>query len=207
MAKIAITIGRQYGSGGRELGQRLAKELNIPFYDEELVDMAAKKHDMSSEVLHNVDEKATNSFLYSLVSGSMGGSTPPFYYDMPINDKLFIAQSEIIKNLAKEGSCVLVGRCADYVLQDAGANCASLFIYAPLKDRIERISRLYDLSPEKAKDKIVKTEKKRRTYYNYYSNQEWGKMTNYNLCIDSASIGMDKAVEIAKAYVTARMGD
>lgn len=207
MSKIVVTIGRQYGSGGRELGQRLAKELDFKFYDEELVDMAAKKHDMSSEVLHNVDEKATNSFLYSLVSGSMGGSTPPFYYDMPLNDKLFIAQSEIIKSVAREGSCVIVGRCADYVLQDTEANCANLFVYAPMKNRIERISRIYELTPEKAKDKIIKTEKKRRTYYNYYSNQEWGKMTNYHLCIDPSSVGMDQALETVKAFVRAKMGD
>lgn len=207
MGNIVVTIGRQYGSGGRELGQKLAEEMGIPCYDKELVEMAAKKSDMSEDILKNVDEKATNSFLYSLATGSFRSNTPPFYYDMPLNDKLFVAQSEVIKSIAAKGSCVIVGRCADYILQDTEFNCANLFIYAPLQARIERIIRLYDLSPEKAKDKIIKTEKKRKTYYNYYSNQDWGKMTNYHLCLDTASIGMENAVQLAKQYVLMKKGD
>lgn len=209
MGNIVVTIGRQYGSGGRELGERLAKELGIPFYDKELVELAAKKSDMSEDVLKNIDEKATNSFLYSLVTGSMRGSTPPFYYEMPLNDRLFVAQSEVIKSLAAETSCVIVGRCADYILADTDFNCANIFVYAPMTARIDRVQKMYDttLSPSKAKEKIVKTDKTRKTYYNYYSNQDWGKMDNYHLCLDTSAIGMDNAVEIAKNFVRMKMGD
>lgn len=199
---IVITIGRQFGSGGRELGERLAKELNIPFYDKELVELAAEKSEMNHDVLKDIDERATNSFLYSLVTGSnsMRGMATPLYYEMPINDKLFILQSDIIKNLALKGSCVIVGRCADYVLESVDVNCANIFVYSSMKNKIERISKLYDLSPEKAKDRIVKTEKKRRTYYNYYSNQEWGKMESHDLCINSGVISMEDAVNLAKEF-------
>ncbi len=200
---IVVTIGRHFGSGGRELGKRVAEALDIPFYDEELVDMAAEKSDMHQEVLKDIDEKATNSFLYALVTGgaTMRGMASPLFYEMPINDKLFIAQSDVIKSLAAKGSCVIVGRCADYVLEDTEFNCANLFLYAPMGFKMERICRLYDLSPEKAKERILKTEKSRKTYYNYYTNREWGNLNNYDLCINTASIGMDKAVELAVEFI------
>ncbi len=205
MNNVVITIGRQYGSGGREIGEKLAKELNIPFYDKELVEMAAKKSDISAEVFQQVDEKATNSFLYSLVTGnSMRGINSPVYYEMPINDKLFIAQADIIKNVAREGSCVIVGRCADYILEDIDVPTLNVFIYASLEKRIERISRIYELTSSKAKDAINKTEKRRRTYYNYYSSQEWGKMTNYDLCISTDTVGSDGAVQLIKRAVELR---
>lgn len=194
---MIITIGRQYGSGGRELGEKLAKRLGYDFYDENLVDMAAQKSNMSQEVLKQVDEKATRSLLYSLVTGAdLRAFNSPMVYEMPINDKLFIAQSEIIKDLAKKGNCVIVGRCADYVLQNEDVECLNLFVFATMERRIERIMRLYDLSREKAKDKIVKTEKRRKSYYNYYTNNEWGRMTNYNLCVDTGMFGVDRAVDV-----------
>ncbi len=199
---MIITIGRQYGSGGRELGEKLAKRLGYDFYDENLVDMAAKKSNMSQEILKEVDERATRSLLYSIVTGAdIRGFHSPIVYEMPINDKLFLAQAEIIKDLAKHGNCIIVGRCADYVLQDMHLNCVNLFVYAPLEDRIQRIMRLYGLSREKAKDQIVKTEKRRRTYYNYYTNNEWNRMENYNLCIDTGKIGVDGAVDVVCAYL------
>lgn len=194
---MIITIGRQYGSGGRELGEKLAKRLGYEFYDENLVTMAAEKSNMHHAVLQEADETATKSLLYTLVTGveSRGFGTPMFY-EMPINDKLFIAQSEIIKELAQKDNCVIVGRCADYVLQDTDAECLNLFTYAPMEARIARIMRIYDLSREKAKDKIVKTEKKRRAYYNYYTSNEWGRLENYHLCIDTGTLGIDNAVEL-----------
>ena len=116
---LIITIGRQFGSGGRDVGEKVAEYFNIPFYDKELVELAAQKSNISKEALKEVDEHATNSFLYSLASGnySMRGINAPIYYEMPINDKLFIAQADVIKEVAKRGSCVIVGRCADYVLE------------------------------------------------------------------------------------------
>ena len=160
-----ITIGRQYGSGGRELGQILAKKLGFEFYDEELVTMAAEKNKMHKDILRAVDEKATKSLLYTLVTGSdLRFMNSSIQYEMPINDKLFITQSEIIKNLADKSSCVIVGRCADYVLRDSAQKCLHLFIYADLEDRIKRISQKYDLTPEKAKDKIHKIQKSRKIF-------------------------------------------
>lgn len=202
---LIITIGRQYGSGGRELGEKLAAELGFEFYDEELVTLAAEKQNMHKDILREADEKATKSLLYTLVTGGdMRYLHSPVQYEMPINDKLFITQSEIIKRLAAKGNCVIVGRCADYVLRDIPEQCIHLFIYADLEKRISRISKKYDISPEKAKDKIRKIEKARSTYYNYYSNREWGKCSNYDMLIDAGKIGIDNAVRVVKALADIR---
>ncbi|MCX7714479.1 MAG: cytidylate kinase-like family protein [Clostridia bacterium] len=200
--KTVITIGRQFGSGGHEIGEKLAKEFGIPFYDKELVEMAAEKSNLHKEVLEDIDERATNSLLFSLVTGnSMRGANSPVYYEMTINDRLFIAQSEVIKKVASEGPCVIVGRCADYVLEDSDIPTVNVFIYSNLKFRIDRISKECDLSPEKAKEKIIKIEKRRKAYYNYYSNREWGKIENYDICINSGDIGVDNAVKVIKLFV------
>ena len=197
-----ITIGRQYGSGGKELGQMLAQKLGIEFYDEELVTMAAEKNNMHQDILKAVDEKATKSLLYTLVTGSdlrfMGS---PMHYEMPINDKLFITQSEIIKGLADKSSCVIVGRCADYVLRDSKHDCIHLFVYGDMDKRIERISKKYDLSSDKAKEKIQKIEKTRRAYYNYYSNREWGNVKNYDLCVNTSLMGLEKTADLLCEFV------
>ena len=197
-----ITIGRQYGSGGRELGQILAKNLGFEFYDEELVTMAAEKNKMHKDILRAVDEKATKSLLYTLVTGSdLRFFNTSMQYEMPINDKLFITQSEIIKNLADKSSCVIVGRCADYVLRDSAQKCLHLFIHADLEHRVQRICQKYDLTPEKAKDKINKVQKSRKTYYNYYSNREWGNVSNYDLCVNTGTLGLQKAAEVIEEFV------
>lgn len=197
-----ITIGRQYGSGGRELGQILAQKLGFEFYDEELVTMAAEKNKMHKDILKAVDEKATKSLLYTLVTGSdLRFLNSSIQYEMPINDKLFITQSEIIKNLAEKSSCVIVGRCADYVLRDSAQKCLHLFIYADLEHRIKRICQKYDLTPEKAKEKINKIQKSRKTYYNYYSNREWGNVANYDLCVNTGTLGLEKAADVIQEFV------
>ncbi len=200
-----ITIGRQYGSGGRELGQMIANRLGFDFYDEELVTMAAEKNKMHEDILKAVDEKATKSLLYTLVTGSDLRYMHSTQYDMPINDKLFITQSEIIKNLSEKGSCVIVGRCADYVLRDSNHNCIHLFLYADMEDKIKRISKKYDLSEDKAKDKIKKIEKMRKSYYNYYSSRDWGNTANYDLCLNTAKLGLDKSCDIVCEYVKKAM--
>ncbi len=197
---MIITIGRQYGSGGRELGEKLAQKLGYKFYDEELVNMAAEKSNMSSDILRMADEKATKSLLYSIVTGMDSRFLNP-YYELPINDKLFIEQSNVIKSLAEEGNCVIVGRCADYVLENAKIPSVDLFVYATMEHRIERISKKYDLTKEKAKDKIKKIEKGRKTYYNYYSNREWGNIANYDLCISTSKISVDDAVDVAITFI------
>lgn len=196
-----ITIGRQYGGGGKEVGKKLGEMLGIPCYDEEILHIVAENSDMHPEVIKKVDEKATDSFLYSLVtSGGLRGVSDAMQYEMPINDKVFISQSKAIKELAKKGSCIFVGRCADYVLEEE-ENLLRVFIYADMDSKIERISRLYGLTEKQAKDKIVKTEKTRKTYYNYYTDRSWGSMSSYDLCINTGLTGTDAAAEMIKNYV------
>ena len=156
---LIITIGRQFGSGGRDVGEKVAEYFNIPFYDKELVELAAQKSNISKEALKEVDEHATNSFLYSLASGnySMRGINAPIYYEMPINDKLFIAQADVIKEVAKRGSCVIVGRCADYVLENENVDVLSVFVYGSVDYRAKRVMSALDITQAKAKDKVLKT--------------------------------------------------
>lgn len=199
--KMIITIARQFGSGGREIGEKLAKSLDIKFYDKELISRAAKESGMSKELFERVDETAANSFLYSIVTGAyMIGNHVSTNLDLPINDKLFIIQSDIIKDIAAEGSCVIVGRCADYILRD-NPDCIKLFIHADLDKRIEKATRDYGLAQEKAEANILKTDKKRGTYYNYYTGEKWGIASNYHMCLDSGVLGIDGTVEVIKAYI------
>lgn len=192
-----ITIGRQYGSGGRELGTIIAKKLGIDFVDEELVTMAAEKNNVHKDILKAVDEKATKSFLYALVTGSdFHFVHSPMQYEMPLNDKLFITQSEIIKNLASEKSCVIVGRCADYVLRECKENCINIFAYTDMESKIKRIMRIHDLTYEKAKERIQKVEKSRKAYYNYYTNNDWGKASNYDICVNTGLLGLEKTADL-----------
>lgn len=191
-----ITIGRQFGSGGKEIAEKLGESLQIPVYDKEMLAVAAKDSGICQELFESHDEKPTNSFLYSLVMDTYSmGYSPNAYMDMPINHKVFLAQFDAIKKLANEGPCILVGRCADYAL-DSYDNCLSVFIHANLDARIRRIARMYDLTEAKAKDMIVKTDKKRATYYNYYTNKKWGSAKDYNLCIDSGKFGLENAAKI-----------
>lgn len=197
---MVITIGREYGSGGKELGEKLAEKLGYKFYDQELVEMAAEKSDIHASILHKADEQASRSLLYSIATGIDTRFFTPSY-ELPINDKLFIEQANVIKEIAQKEDCVIVGRCADYILESAGIPSIDLFIYASKDAKIARISKLYDLSPDKAKDKIKKVEKSRKTYYNYYSNKEWGELTNYDLCINTTNMSIDKAVDVAINFI------
>ncbi|MDO4633321.1 MAG: cytidylate kinase-like family protein [Eubacteriales bacterium] len=196
-----ITIGRQYGSGGREIGEKLAKALEIPFYDNELLDRAAKDSGLAQELFENHDEKPTNSFLYSLVMDTytMGYSAAALS-GMPINHKVFLAQFNAIKKIADEGPCVMVGRCADYALEEY-PNCIKIFIYGDKKARIQRIMKRRDLSEAKAKEAISKTDKQRASYYNYYTNKRWGEIGSYDLCIDSGMLGIDGTASLIVDYV------
>lgn len=191
-----ITISRQYGSGGREIAKRLAESLNIPFYDNEIIQQAAKKSGFSKEMFEQAELKPTGSFLYtmSMFSSNAVG------FELPLADKIFLVQSDIIKSVAAQGACVIVGRCADYVLRDK-PNHVNIFIHSALSNRIERATRLYDLPEEKAKETIVKNDKRRATYYNYYTTLKWGKAENYDLCINSGTVGIDKTVEAIKKFI------
>ena len=189
MAKTStiITIGRQYGSAGREIGYKVADELGIKLYDKEMLNRAAKESGICQELFETHDEKPTNSFLYSLVMDTYSfGYSSGSYTDMPINHKVFLAQFDAIKKIAEEGPCILVGRCADYALEGYD-NVLSLFIHANLDARIRRIARLYDLTDAKAKE--------RSSYYNYYSNKKWSSADSYDICLDSSVLGIDGTAE------------
>lgn len=199
-----ITIGREFGSAGHDIGRLIAQELGYAFYDKELVEMAAQKSNIAASAVKEIDERASSSLLYSLANGSysMRGMGGPLYYEMPLNDKLFIAQSDIIKSVAAKGNCVIVGRCADYVLEDfEDAEVFSLFVYAPLDFRVKRVMSAFGLNEKKAKERVLKTDKQRKTYYSYYSNCDWGRMSNYDVCINSEKIGIEGCARMIINYI------
>lgn len=202
---LVITIGRKCGSSGKIIGQKLAEELGIKCYDKELLALAAKNSGLCEELFQTHDEKPTNSFLYSLVMDtySMGFSTSG-YMDMPINHKIFLAQFDTIKQLADAESCVIVGRCADYALAEY-PNIVSVFITANDEDRIQSLKDIYHVDEAKAKDIMVKTDKKRSSYYNYYSSKKWGDVRSYDLCINRSAAGVDGTVKIIREFADVKM--
>lgn len=191
-----ITISRQFGSGGHEVGEKLARQLDVPFYDKALIAMAAKQSGLSEEVFAHADEKATSSLLYSMVMGSYSfGARVPGINEMPINDKLFIIQSDIIKKAASEGPCVVIGRCADYILREHD-NCLNVFVHANKEERIRRSVAKKDCEERKAADFVTKKDKQRANYYNFYSNKRWDDLQNYDITIDTSRFTIDQAVEL-----------
>jgi hypothetical protein len=197
-----ITIGRQFGSAGREIGERLAEEFGIPFYDKELLTRAAKESGYCEELIQTHDERPTNSFLYNLVMDTYSfGYNSAGMIDMPISQKVFLAQFDTIKKIADEGSCVIVGRCADYALMDY-KNCLSVFIHGDMPVRIKRIMEKYDLSEAKAKDMIIKKDRQRQSYYNYYSSKKWGFSESYDLSVNSSVLGVEGTVNLLKQFIS-----
>ena len=196
--RIIITLGRQFGSGGREIGKRVAKELGIAFYDKELLTRAAKESGISEELFQSNDEKPTNSLLYSLATslgvGAFGPDTLSLY------DKLYLAQFDVIRQVADEGSCVIVGRCADYVLR-AYENCYHFFLHAPLEDRMERATKEYGENPNNIKSTVLKHDKARANYYYHYTSQKWGDAKLYDLSLNTSRTGVDGAVKMLLHYL------
>lgn len=191
-----ITIGRQFGSAGREIGEKVAAYFGIPCYDKELLSRAAKESGFCEEMIESHDERPTNSFLYNLVMDTYSfGYNASSFMDMPISHKIFLAQFDTIKKMASEGPCVIVGRCADYALSDY-ENCIHLFIYGEEKVKTKRIMEKYNLSESKAKDMITKKDKQRQSYYNYYSSKKWGRADSYDLCINSSLLGIEGTVKL-----------
>ena len=203
---FVITVARQYGSGGREIGLRLGELLGVKAYDKELITMAAQKSGMSSDVLDHVDEKATSSLLYTLAMGSSFFNTAAQNMNIPINDKLFMTQSELVREIAEKDSCVIVGRCADHVLRKA-ENKLSIFIYAPIDFKVKRIIERHEGLDEKAaKDLSQKTDKRRINYYNYYTGKKWGSPENYQIMIDSSILGIEGTAQAFAAIIKAKFG-
>ena len=196
-----ITIGREYGSGGRQIGQEVAKYFGIKCYDKELLEHAANESGICKELFENHDERPTNSFLYSLVMDTYSfGYSSSGFTDMPMNHKVFLAQFDAIKKLASEGPCVMVGRCADYALEDFD-NCISVYVHAPFEDRIKRIENEYGIPNGKSKEMLMKKDKQRSSYYNYYSSNKWGDAKSYDLCLNSSYLGIDGSVDLIKKII------
>lgn len=196
-----ITISREFGSGGREIGKMLAQQLGIEFYDKELLELASKHSGITQELFVKHDENYTNSFLYSLVMGNYpvtsDGRINP---ELPLNQKIFLAQFETIRALAEKGPCVIVGRCADYVLRNRD-NVINFFITGSMPQKRRRILERYDIEKNKVEDFIRKTDKRRANYYNYYTDMKWGEAKNYDLCLNSSKTGIEGAVEIMQDYI------
>lgn len=191
-----ITIGRQFGSGGREIGQTIAKKLDIPFYDKELITMAAEQSGISAEVFEKADEKASNTLLYALLLASFPMSVHTSQInELPLNDRLFIIQFDIVKRIAKAGPCVIVGRCASYMLRDRN-DVVKAFIHAPTEARVERVRRVHALNAKDALEMIQKTDKRRSMYYSYFTDTKWSDLSNYDLAINSAQVGVEGAADM-----------
>lgn len=201
---MVITIGRQFGSGGRQVGKLLAERLGIPYYDKELLAEASKDSGICQEMFEDHDEKPTRSLLFSLVTGmQMHTDTGSMYMDMPLNHKIFLAQFDTIRRIANDGPCVIVGRCADYVLRDK-PNAVKIFVKADMQQRIERAVSLYNVDPQKAEDTVRRADKQRASYYNYYATSTWGDVNNYDLCVDTGKLGIDGTVDLLQSYLLLR---
>ncbi|MBO5622031.1 MAG: cytidylate kinase-like family protein [Butyrivibrio sp.] len=198
-----ITVGRQFGSGGREIGELVAQHFGIKCYDKELLSRAAKESGFCEEMIQNHDERPTNSFLYNLVMDTYSfGYNASSFVDMPISHKVFLAQFDTIKKIADEGPCVIVGRCADYALSDYD-NVLNLFIYADEDAKIRRIKERFEdvKTDDQAKDMMNKKDKQRQSYYNYYSSKKWGRADSYDLCINSSKLGIEGTVKFIIQYI------
>lgn len=202
-SNYVITIGRQFGSGGRQIGKLLSEKLSIPYYDKEILAEAAKDSGICEEIFEHHDEKPTKSLLFSLVTGMQMHGNLTGYVDMPLNHKVFLAQFDAIRRIASEGPCIIVGRCADYVLRDK-PNAVKLFIKADLQQRMERAVAIHSVSPDKAEDFVRRMDKERASYYNYYATATWGDVNNYDLCIDTGRLGIEGSVELILNYLALR---
>ncbi len=196
-----ITIGRQFGSGGHEIGEKLANHFGIQYFDKKLLSRAAKESGFCEEMLKNHDERPTNSFLYNLVMDTYTfGYNSSAFVDMPISHKVFMAQFDTIKKIAEEEACVIVGRCADYALQEY-KNSLHIFIHAEEDFKIKRIMDTFHISEDEAREMMIKKDKQRQSYYNYYSTKKWGRSDSYDLSISSSVLGIDGTVDMLIQYI------
>ena len=193
-ANTIITISRQYGSQGREVGQELANRLGIPYYDRDLITLAAKESGFSEDLFDQLDRRATNSFLYSLTMFGSAGIN-----GLSLTDQLYVTQRNIIRDLAAKGSCVFVGRCADYILRKE-PEIYNFFIKAPMEKRLEH-AKDDPKVPEATKETLEKLDKQRAAYYNFYTGQIWGNAANYDMCLDSGVLGVSKVVDMILEYI------
>ena len=194
---FSITLGRQLGSGGRQIGEKLAQQMGISFYDKELLDIASSESGLGKTFFEQFDENTRHSIwgVFPEWGASLGNAG--FYFN---NEALFQIQSDVIRDLAQEKSCLFVGRCADYILNEH-SNCLRIFICADMSDRIKRVEEVQNLPVNKARDFLLKMDKKRAGYYNYYTGKVWGAAESYDLCINSSILGIDTTVSFIKQFV------
>ena len=193
MSNTIVTIAREHGSGGRLIGRKLAEELGFSFYDKEIIAMTAKKSGFTEEFVSRMESTKTSSFLYSIYAATQ---------EMPLTEQVYLVQSSIIKEIVAKENCVIVGRCADYVLREE-PKCIRTFIHAPIDERVRRVKEFYgeeEGTDEQVKARILKMDKKRASYYDYFAQCKWGLAQNYHITLDS-SMGIYTAVEILKAVV------
>lgn len=192
--KKVITIAREFGSGGRYIGQLAAQKLGYKFYDKELILLMAKESGLSDKFIEESGEKITSSLLFNV---AMGGIYLNNSYNnmMPLSDKIFVVQSKIINRIADEGPCVIVGRCADYILKERD-DCLNVFIHCPMEDKIERAVKYYDMPEKNIEKEIRKKNKVRASHYNYYTGVEWGIAKNYDITLNSGTIGAQSCADI-----------
>ena len=204
--KLVITIGRQYGSGGNEIGRKLAGELGIDFYDKNILRMNSDESGIKESYFHLADEKAGSRLLYRIVSGMTPEMREPsFGSDLISADNLFRFQSEVIRKLAEEQSCVIVGRCADYVLEDADdIELVRVFIYADMDARIRRVREKELYTPEDVRKNVKRIDKERRNYYRYYTGRGWADPENYDLLINTSTTGIKGSVRMIEEYIKIR---
>ena len=202
--RLVITIGRQYGSGGREIGARLAKDLGLGFYDKNILRLNSDESGIKESFYHMADEKAGNKLLYRIVKSlapELG--TPSLGPDLIAADNLFRFQSEVIRKLAAEEDCVIIGRCADYVLDGFGG-LVKVYLYADMDYRVERIKELGYYEPKDVKKNIKRIDRERRDYHRYYTGRDWENVENYDLMLNTARLGTEGAVEAVKGYLRLR---
>ncbi len=202
--KVVITIARQYGSGGRTIGEMLAKDMGIHYYDKELIKLASEDSGINERLFVNADEKIKMTKLFKMVKKVYDGQLiPPESDDFVSDHNLFNYQAKVIKQLAEEESCVMIGRCADYVLKDYD-NVLSVFIHAPKDYCMEQAAKKVSMSSRELEKYIAKTDKRRAEYYKFYTGREWTDARNYDLCLDSSKLGFERCVEEIQAYLKVR---
>ena len=205
--KVVITIARQYGSGGRTIGEMLAKDMGIHYYDKELIKLASEDSGINERLFVNADEKIKMTKLFKMVKKVYNGQLiPPESDDFVSDHNLFNYQAKVIKQLAEEESCVMIGRCADYVLKDYD-NVLSVFIHAPKDYCMEQAAKKVSMSSRDLERYIARTDKRRAEYYKYHTGREWTDARNYDLCLDSSKLGFERCVEEIKAYLKVRFKD
>lgn len=203
-SSYVITIARGYGSGGRTIGKMLSEELGIPYYDRDLLRFASDDSGINQELFAKADEKLKKSLLFRIASKAYKGELiPPDSDEFVSNDNLFNYQAKIIKELAETESCIIIGRCADYILKDY-PNVVKLFVHAPLEDCITTLKEMTGKPDRELEKQIASIDKHRAEYYKYYTGRNWVEAQNYDLCLNTRQIGFGKSVEIVKSYLDIR---